>query len=102
MRAREQAGHDTRPHARLPPSLIGIVAWRNSQRNVALIRKLRGTLMCMAYFIDMLSVGVCTTRHCQTSIRLVQELNVCTVHVPKMEIHAWQTCILKILNLFLA
>ena len=30
-------------------------------------------------FVDMLSMGVCTTRHCQTSGRLSQELNVCTV-----------------------
>ena len=30
-------------------------------------------------FFDMLSMGVCTTRHWQTSGRLVQELNVCTV-----------------------
>ena len=76
---REQAGHDTRPHARLPPSFLGIVAWMNSHRNVALIRKLRGPLVCVAYSIDMLSVGVCTARHCQTSIRLMQESNVCTV-----------------------
>ena len=30
---------------------------------------------------DMLSMGVCTTRHWQASGRLVQELNVCTAHV---------------------
>ena len=30
-------------------------------------------------FFNMLSVGFCTTRHWQTSGRLVQELNVCTV-----------------------
>ena len=45
------------------------------QLNVALIRKQRGL------FFDMLSMGVCTTRHWQTSSRLVQELNVCTVHI---------------------
>ena len=33
----------------------------------------------LGVFFDMLSMGVCTTRHCQTSGRLVQELNVCTV-----------------------
>ena len=33
----------------------------------------------MAYFCDILSMGVCTTRHWKTSGRLVQELNVCTV-----------------------
>ena len=50
-----------------------------SQLNVDLIRKLRGSLMCLAYFVDMLSVGVCSTKHWQTADRLVQELNVCTV-----------------------
>ena len=32
-------------------------------------------------YFDMLSMGFCTTRHWQTSGRLVQELNMCTVHV---------------------
>ena len=50
-----------------------------SQLKVALIRKLRGSLMYLAYFFDMSSLGVCTTRHWQTSTRLVQELNVYTV-----------------------
>ena len=31
-------------------------------------------------FLDMLFMGVCTTRHWQTSGRLVQELNICTVY----------------------
>ena len=31
------------------------------------------------YLFDMLSMGFCTTRYWQTSGRLVQELNVCTV-----------------------
>ena len=30
-------------------------------------------------FFGMISMGVCTIRHCQTSGQLVQELNVCTV-----------------------
>ena len=50
------------------------------QLNVTLIRKLRGSLMCLSYFIGMLSMGVCTTRQWQTSDRLVQELNGCTVY----------------------
>ena len=37
------------------------------------------SLMFLAYIFDMLSVGVCTTKHCQTSGRLVQELSVFTV-----------------------
>ena len=35
----------------------------SSQLNVALIRKLRGSLMYLAYLFDMLNIGVCTTRH---------------------------------------
>ena len=50
-----------------------------SQLNVALICKLSESLMCMACFLDMFTMGVFTTRHLQTSGRLVQELNVCTV-----------------------
>ena len=33
----------------------------------------------LGIFFDMLSLGVCTTRHWQTSGHLLQELNVCTV-----------------------
>ena len=53
-------------------------AWMTSQLNVALIRRLRGSLMCLAYFSNMLFRGVCTSWNWQTSGRLVQELNVCT------------------------
>ena len=35
--------------------------------------------MCVAYFVKMLSVCICTTRHYQTSGRLVEELNIGTV-----------------------
>ena len=49
------------------------------QLNVSLIRNLRGLLICVSYFIEMLSMGVVTTRQWQASGRLVQELNVCTV-----------------------
>ena len=51
-----------------------------SQLNVALIHKLRGSLIYLAYFFDMLAIGLFTNRLQQTSGRLVQELNVCTVH----------------------
>ena len=50
-----------------------------SQLNIALLCKLDGSLMYLAYFIGILSTGLCTPRHRQTSGRLVQELNVCTV-----------------------
>ena len=76
---RGQPGRYTRPHTRLPPSFQGMDAWMTSQLNEALIRKLRGPLMCLAYFIEMLSIGVCITRHWQVSGRLVQELYACTV-----------------------
>ena len=33
----------------------------------------------LGLFLNLKSMVVCTTRHCQTSGRLVQELNVCTV-----------------------
>ena len=35
--------------------------------------------MCLAYFVDFLSLVVCTTRFWQTTGRLVQEFYVCTV-----------------------
>ena len=47
----------------LPPSFLALDAWMTSQLNGALIRKLRGTLTCLAYLFDILSIGVCTTRH---------------------------------------
>ena len=41
--------------------------------------KLRGSLMFLAYFSDMLPTGLCKTEHWHTSGRLVRELNVWTV-----------------------
>ena len=72
-------GSSGKIHDRMPDCLTGMGARTTSQLNVALIRKLRGPLMCLTYYFDMLSMGVCTTRHWQTTGRLVQELNVCTV-----------------------
>ena len=76
---RGQSGDYTRPHARSSPSFLGMDAWMTSQLNVALIRKLRGSLMCLVYVFDMLCRGICTTRHWRPSGRLVQELYVSTV-----------------------
>ena len=45
------AEHNKRPHARLPPSFLGMDAWMTSQLNVALIHKLRASLMCLVYFL---------------------------------------------------
>ena len=47
--------------------------------NVALIGKQRGSLMNLAYGLDIVSMGVCTTKQWQMSGRLVQELNVSTL-----------------------
>ena len=44
--------------------------------NVGIVR---GALTCLAYFLNMLSIGVSTTGHWQTSGRLLQESDVCTV-----------------------
>ena len=51
------------------------------QLHVTLIHKLRGSLMCLSHCIDVLSIGVCTTRQRQTSGQLVQELNACTARI---------------------
>ena len=50
--------------------------------NVVSIRKLhvRESLLCLPYFLDILSMDVITTSHWQTSCWLVQESNVRTVH----------------------
>ena len=76
---RGQPGHNTRLHVRLPPSFRGMDAWMTSKLNVALVCKLRGSLVCLAYSFGMLAMCVFTTRQWQTAGRLVQEFNVCTV-----------------------
>ena len=45
-----QPGQNTRPYTWLPPSSLGMDAWMTSQLNIDLIRKLRTSLMCLAYF----------------------------------------------------
>ena len=70
-----QPGHSTRLHAQFPPSFLDMDACTTSQLNVALVRK----LLCAWLIFDTLSISVCTTRHWQTSGKLVQEVNVCTV-----------------------
>ena len=42
---RGQPGHNTGPHAKLPPSSLSMYAWTTSQLNVPLIYELRGPLM---------------------------------------------------------
>ena len=70
--------HDLTPDCH-SVSKAWISACMTSQLRVALIRKIRDSSICLAYSFDMLSMGLCTTRHYQTSGRLVQELNVCIV-----------------------
>ena len=48
---RGQPGNNKRPHARLLPHILGMDARMASQLNIALIRKLRGSLLCLAYFL---------------------------------------------------
>ena len=66
-----------------------------SQLNVALIHKLLGSVICLAYFLNMLFMGAFATRHCQTFGRLVQELCVCTV--PKNRSHEKDVILCKLL-----
>ena len=47
---RKQPRHNTRPHDRLPSSFLGMDR-QTSHLNIALIRKIRGSLMCLAYFL---------------------------------------------------
>ena len=74
-----QPEHNTQPHARLPPSFPGIDAWMTSQPKVALIHKATWVIDVLGLLHDMLSMDTFSTRHWQTSGRLRQELNDCTV-----------------------
>ena len=60
-----QHGHNTRPHARLPPTFLGMDATMHmsltTKLKVALIRQLSGSLMCLANFFDKVCMDVCTT-----------------------------------------
>ena len=79
---RGQPGHNTRPHTRLPPSFLGMDATTlTSQLNAAFYSQAACVLMRLAYLNGILSMGVGTTRHWQTSGRLVLVLNICIVLV---------------------
>ena len=66
-----QLGHNTRPHARLPPRFHGhgcmhdLTIERRSLRSQA-----TWVIDVLGLFFDMLPVGVCTARHWQTSDRM--------------------------------
>ena len=51
----------------------------NSKLNVSFISQALWVIYVLGLCFDVLSMGVCKTRHWQTSGRLVQELHVCTV-----------------------
>ena len=53
----------------------------------------------LGLFFDMLFMGICTTRHWQTSGRLVQELNVCTVHL-SYDVSRLNHCWIKICHIY--
>ena len=44
-------GHNTQPPARLPLNFLGLDTWMTSKLNVALIRKLGGSLVYLTYFL---------------------------------------------------
>ena len=48
---RRQPRYNIQPHTWLPPIFMGMNAKMTSQLNVAVIHKLRGSLMCLAYFL---------------------------------------------------
>ena len=55
--------------------------WAHNRTYFDLQATVRGSLVCLAYSFLTIDMGVCTTRHCQTSGRLMQELNVVTVYI---------------------
>ena len=67
---RGQPGHNKRLYARLPPGFLGMDVWKTLELNVVLSRKLTWFLIVFGSF----------SRDWQTSGRLVQKLNACTVH----------------------
>ena len=73
---RGQRGHDTRWHAQLPTSFLSM-ADLTTERGVD--PQATRVIDVLGLSFDILSMGLCTTRHCKTSGRLVQELNVCAV-----------------------
>ena len=83
---RGQSVCNTRPHVRLPPSFLAMDACMTSQLNVALIRKLLWSLMCLAYFFDILSRGVC--RHWQTSGRSTDAGIKCLYCIPSSQVYS--------------
>ena len=71
---RGQLAHNTRPHARLPPSSQGMGAWMTSQTYCSFYSQATWVIDVLGLFFDMLPMDATTYNQA-----LVQELNVCTV-----------------------
>ena len=71
---RGQPCHNTRPHGRLPFNFLDDLTAERSFDSQAM-----WVIDVLGLSFVVLSMGVCTTRHWQTSSQLVQELNVCAV-----------------------
>ena len=77
-----QPGHNTRPHTPLPPSLFpGHGCTDDLTNGRSFDSQASRDTDVLGLFFDLLPMGLCTTRHWQSSGRLVQELNICTVDV---------------------
>ena len=75
-----QPGHYARPHPRLQSRFLGKDA-RVTSTEHSFDWQASWIIVVLGLFYDMSSMNVCTIRHWQTSSRLVQELNVCTVFI---------------------
>ena len=76
---RGHTGHNTRPQSDCDP-----VSWawmRPYVPDLTTERSFHWQATLVIDVLDMMSMGVCTTRHWQTSGRLVRELNAATVAV---------------------
>ena len=89
---RGNPGHNTRPHARLPPSFLGM---DDLTTDCSFDSQAKCVIGVLGLLFDLLSMGVCTTRYWQQSDRLVQKLNVFTVDFQKN----WRTISMCTTNL---
>ena len=64
-----QSVHYARPHPPPPPIFQGMDAWMTSQLNVALIHKLCGSLMCLAYFLHVHDIHGCLYNQALADVR---------------------------------
>ena len=78
---RGHSGHNTRPHSRLPLSCMCM----DDPTTERIFDSQATWVIDVLWYFLTLSMGVCTTRHWQTSGRLVQELNVCNISSVKAD-----------------